>query len=210
MLGLILKDLYNLKSYGKTICLSLAFFILIGTMSDDSAIFISGMCSMLFIMLSVYSFSYDSISKWDHYAQSLPISKQEIVLSKYLLAIILCVIGSAISLCIAIIVLKIKPIDGYGLTPQLITTGLLLCIVVCLLSILIPFIFKFGIEKARIIFISIFAAFAASIGVLQSTGIPKPSEDTLILLGKLFPFVTIAIFILSYFLSSHIYQNKEI
>ena len=97
MIGLLLKDFYILKQYLKTMLLMAAFFVLISTGLDNPAEFISGFIVLICVMMTITSFSYDALANWERYALSMPVTRKEIVGSKYLLSLILCLAGAAVS-----------------------------------------------------------------------------------------------------------------
>ena len=92
MKGLILKDLLLIKGNARYILIFLVIFGLIALEGNDVLYFIPAFISMMMFMTT---FSYDEYNKWDAYAITLPIKKENIVLSKY--------VGSTILLGIALI-----------------------------------------------------------------------------------------------------------
>lgn len=210
MFGLILKDFYTLRSLGKQLFFVLGFFLILCLTMDNSPVFIGGMYSIMFMMMPTYTFSFDKLAKWEHYAQSLPVTKKEIVGSKYLLSFILNTVGIAASFLLCTIILYFKPMSNFALKEQLISSGLLWIIMLFFSSLILPFIFKFGVEKARITLVAIFAVPSASIIVLDKVGFSMPSLHTLQFLGMLAPLLILFCFILSYSISVKIYSNKEL
>jgi hypothetical protein len=92
MKGLILKDLMNLKKQMRiyaVFMLFYAFFALYG----KNASFMVGIIIIFCVMLPVAAFSYDERVKWDRYALSMPVSRLDIVLSKYLLTLMFVLAG---------------------------------------------------------------------------------------------------------------------
>ena len=162
------------------------------------------------MMITITSFSYDALAKWDRYALSLPVRKKDIVASKYLLSIILCLLAAIISFLIATVILKVAPVEDFGMSEQLYATGLIICAAFFFSGILLPLTFQFGVEKSRIFLLAIFAAPTAAVIALDKAGIPMPTESSLILFAKFIPFVMIIFYILSYLLSVRIYTSKEI
>ena len=67
------------------------------------------------MMMSIYSFSYDSLAKWDRFGLSLPVTRKEVVASKYILSLLFCLIGTALSFLLSSIVLYFKPVKDFGL-----------------------------------------------------------------------------------------------
>jgi len=210
MIGLLLKDFYTLRQYGKTMLVMLLMFAVISAGLDNPATFFEGFFILMALTITITSFSYDTLAKWDRYALSLPITRKELVAEKYLLSIILCLGSAVISFVTAFVILKFIPVEGFGLKEQLLTTVGIVCAAFFFIGILLPLTFKFGVEKSRIFMIAVFAMPTAAIIALSKLGIPMPSESSLLTFIKLLPAVTIALYILSYLLSVKIYTRKEI
>ena len=114
--GLMTKDLLQLRSYRK----SLIIFIIIYFLVAISQSSINGISTMLVIMLtlglgmfSMATFNYDEVSKTDKYILTLPLTRKEVVLSKYIFCIcstlIGCIIGMVLSFIITFIFTKSIP-----------------------------------------------------------------------------------------------------
>ena len=145
MKGLILKDLLLIKGNARYILIFLVIFGLIALEGNDVLYFIPAFISMMMFMTT---FSYDEYNKWDAYAITLPIKKENIVLSKY--------VGSTILLGIALILTFIISLVVGLVTEQLDMqkniTLLLGCggAVLLVEAIMYPLLIKFGVEKGRI------------------------------------------------------------
>jgi ABC-2 type transport system permease protein len=211
MIGLLLKDLYILRQYLKTMLIMAAFFALISAGLDNPAAFFSGVIVLLCVMMTITSFSYDALANWERYALSMPVTRKEVVASKYLLALILCLAGAVISFPVSLAVLKITgPVEGFGMSEHLYSTVALICIAYVFVAVLLPLIFKFGVEKCRIFMIAVFAAPTAAVIALSKAGIPMPSEDSLKTFIQLLPVLVILLNLASYFISVRIFKRKEI
>ena len=210
MIGLLLKDFYTLRQYGKTMLFMLVFFAVISAGLDNPAIFFEGMFILMSMMITITSFSYDALAKWDRYALSLPVTRKEIVTGKYLLSILLCLIAAVLSFLISLVVLKVSPVEGFGIAEHLYATGAIICAAFFFSGILLPLTFQFGVEKSRIFLLAIFAAPSAAVIALDKIGIQMPTEASLLAFAKLLPFLIIIFYLLSYLLSVRIYFSKEI
>ena len=210
MIGLLLKDFYTLRQYGKTMLFMLVLFAVISAGLDNPATFFEGFIILMSMMMTITSFSYDALAKWDRYALSLPVTRKEIVASKYLLSVILCLFAAILSFLISMVVLKISPVEGFGMAEHLFATGAIICAAFFFAGILLPLTFKFGVEKSRIFLLAIFAAPTAAVIALDKIGIQMPTEASLNAFAKLLPFLIIIFYLLSYLLSVRIYSAKEI
>ena len=100
--GLVIKDLLQLKSYKKTLIIYILIFC-ISSLSLEN-----GIENMLVVMLtlglgmfSIASFNYDEFNKVDRYILTLPVTKKEVVLSKYILVIVSTIVGSLIGIILS-------------------------------------------------------------------------------------------------------------
>jgi ABC-type transport system involved in multi-copper enzyme maturation permease subunit len=209
MIGLLLKDIYTMRQYVKTLLFMLVFFAVISAGLDNPATFFEGFIILMSMMLTISSFSYDDLAKWDRYALTLPVSRKEIVAAKYLLSIVLCVAATVISFLIAAIVLAVKPVEGFGTTEQLYATAAIISIAFFFTGVLLPLTFKFGVEKSRLLMFVIFAAPSAAVIALNKLGISMPTEASLMSFLKLLPLIVILLYYLSYRLSVRIFSKKE-
>jgi len=211
MIGLLLKDFYILKQYLKTMLLMAAFFVLISTGLDNPAEFISGFIVLICVMMTITSFSYDALANWERYALSMPVTRKEIVGSKYLLSLILCLAGAAVSFPVSLAVLKMTgPVEGFGMSEYLYSSVALISIAYLYIAVLLPLIFKFGVEKCRLIMIAVFAAPTAALIALSKAGVSMPSEASLKAFIQLLPALVILLNLVSYFISVRIFSAREI
>lgn len=213
MKGLILKDLLNLRKNLKTTIIICLFYTFI--FSTLNPAFLSSMITILFAMQILTTFSYDDYSKWNVYALSLPISKKQLVLSKYVLNFSFVIGGGIFSFILASLISLFK---GSLLTNDLLastigSTGIMLLMTL----ILIPLIFKYGVERSRIMLLGIFAIptiLILIIGkILSLTGISFPSDEQLNAMLPAIAVISIIVLILgtymSYLTSVKIITKKE-
>lgn len=202
MMGLILKDLYNLKKQSKFYFILLVFYFLIGMANNSISMFGTMLC-VLAAMLPVTAMAYDEKNNWDRYALTMPLSRKDMVLSRYILGLIFSFIAFMISIASSFFLIKDSFVES-------ITMNLgALSFVWILMSIIFPIIFKFGIEKGRILLMMILFAPSMIVLFLSNYGIQLPDEETIKPYLYYLPIVIIIIFILSLFISISIYNKKE-
>lgn len=208
MKGLILKDFYNLRKYGKTVLLISAFYVMLTFMMDNSNLF-AGMIVLMFAITSVTSFAYDRQSGWDVYVQTLPVAAKDVVLSKYLLSFLLGLIGGLLALLMGWLNGLIKNIPNF--TEMLVTAYALFAIGMIFISILLPLVYKFGVERSRVIILAIIAIPTAAFLVMaQTDNAVLPNEQTIRQALLLSPVVIVVCGIVSFMISHGIYRRKEV
>ena len=210
MMGLFIKDLYNIRKYVKQIGLSLIFFVIFA-INLKSPAYLVGMIVMMSSMLVITSMSYDESAKWDKYALTMPLLRKDIVLSKYLFLVFTVIAGTVLSGIAAVILSVIMKIQNS--VDNLLACGIIAMIALFMFSILMPILFKYGVEKARIIMFAVFAVpFLVVVGLLkllEILNIPKPGMEQIKMLGFASPVIVLITVFISYNLSVQIYNKKE-
>ena len=209
MKGLILKDLLNIKKSSKTFLFVIAFYIIFSVSFNNSS-FLSGIIIMLFSLMTISSFSYDNIAKWDRYALSLPISKKDMVLSKYILSIIMIAVGAVLSIVLTFAIILYKNSNTSVIQEQFITSYSVFFIAVILISVLLPLIYKFGVEKSRLLLFSVIIIPAIIIVALSKLGVRLPSQNALELVLKISPIIIAIVFYVSFLISYKIYKSTDV
>lgn len=154
MKSLILKDLYNIGHNAKSmifILLVLAF-ALIPSSGVEGYIIMSGiLCSMMIIT----TFSFDDQSKWLKYAMVMPVTKKDIVITKFIVLLIFSAIGAVTGLIIGAIggtIMHKGIFSSINNMLSLLFTGAVSLVISEITgSMSIPLLFKFGAEKARML-----------------------------------------------------------
>ena len=222
MKGLIIKDLLNLSSYKTTLFLILIFCSMgmIGTDAVNAApIFITVMIGM--IVLS--TFNYDEASHAEKYILALPLTRKEIVMSKYVLAIVANILGSIVGILLTIIIVNImnviRPDDLIRLNYEsLLVTAIGGIFGVALIqAIQIPSVYCFGAEKGRIqMFLLIFLLVLMIVGVgflITKIGFDINIKEINSFMNRfgipILILVSVVLYYISYKISYKIFKKKE-
>ncbi|HBG4019799.1 TPA: ABC-2 transporter permease [Clostridioides difficile] len=212
MKGLILKDLLNLKGNIKFILLFIIMFGFMSSLGNGNVNNFIGVIIVLCTTMIVSTFSYDDLNKWDSYVLTMPINRNDIVLSKYLTMLIFSFIGVLVSLIVSVTIGYFK--NTLILNETLLINALILSISVCFGSLILPLIYKFGTERARLLMILCFLVPTLALlvfkSILENISSPISIEIILNTLVYSLPFVAILLFVISYFISSKIYSKKEV
>lgn len=219
--GLITKDLLQLKSYRKTLLVFMIIFICVSFAQTN----MDGIGSMLVIMttfglgmFSLATFSYDEVAKADKYILTLPLTKKEVVLSKYILVISSTIIGAVLGTVISIIVISIvnKQLPDIMELLSLTLGGILGIGIIEMIQI--PCIYKYGAEKGRMyLFIISMILVWGAIGIaflMKKSNIEIPTNNILELLEQyilvILPIAIAIMYYISYKISYKIYSKKEL
>ena len=209
MLGLIKKDLLVMKNnlkYFLLMILVFAFFSRESNIIYFIPIFIS-------IMIFITTFSYDDYNKWNTYAITLPLSREKIVLAKYMTSLLLMVGTVLITFLLSFVIGTVNHSFDFDEVFPMLFGGLFA--LVLLQSFMYPLIYQFGTEKGRIgLFVGVFAV-SGLVGYLVNhvkidttafTGFIQFFNQYGILLLSI---VMVILFVGSYFVSKRIYLKKE-
>ena len=169
------------------------------------------MVILLRIMMPISSMSYDEAGQWYRYAFSLPIPRRTLVLSKYVLGFLVSLGGLVVSAIGNIIILALT--NGENALESWLTIIGFLELGVIFLSIIIPILFKYGVEKGRLFIVVIAVIPSLLVALLGSTlktsGTLMPSAELLQAILYSSPLFTLAIFLISFRISVGICRKKE-
>ncbi len=219
--GLITKDLLQLKTYKRTLIIFIFVFLITGMEQETTEGIVTTITIMLtlaFGLVSIATFSYDEMAKADRYILTLPLTRKEIVLSKYILVILLTVIGAMLGTLASGII-------SYAMTKEipnfedLIGCALGGIIGIALVEgIQIPCIYKFGAEKGRMQIFIVIAIMAFILGGIffigEKSNISLPTSNILNVVSNFLPVILILMPVIIYFISFkiayRIYIKKEL
>lgn len=157
MKALLLKDWYVLTHQLKLVLAALVMFALVPMLSSTA-------CSVIFvILLPVSALSYDEHSHWDQLAAGMPYTVPQLVVSKYLFGYL----GAA---CIAVLSLLSHVLFSAndGALPVLLC---LLLLGLLMLALVLPVLFRFGVERGRLVYVLVVALSTAAASILPSQSV---------------------------------------
>lgn len=180
MKGLIRKDLYMMKTYFRISWVIVLIFLVVGAVNEKASFYYIYSCMMGGI-LPISLLSYDEKERWMDYADTLPVSTNTIVRSKYLLGLIFSVAVSVLATISYAIGCKVSRGGDLSGVPGMAVT--FFCISLLPAILLMPVIFKFGVEKGRVLYYILFGMlffFAALTGFSDQFSAPALSLHPLI------------------------------
>ena len=209
MIGLIYKDLMVMR---KTLVLYMVIFVVYGYMGiayDQGGLLIA-MVLVMSSILPVSSIAYDERCKWDKIANTAPLSRKEIVMAKYLFAILLTVFSVAVCFVIYLFDSRMPMTEKLIMCYMLTMGGMLYQ------ALLLPVNIKFGAEKGRNIMLAIMFVPVLLVVAVSNTGLVDLSTVVLFLENNehLIPYIVTAtvavVYAASVTLSVKIYENKDL
>lgn len=211
MKGLILKDLYSMRSYQKILLLLAVIVIGMCTIGNFSTVYIPNMFMVYLLMMSVTIFSSDEACNFDRAAISMPLSRKQIVTARYLTLLILLALIAVLGFALTAAISLVKGTTGW-LAETGAGLGLLLLIILFVTSLIFPLSYKVGTEKARYVMVLIFIApyllVFSLLPHLQNWVITLSAGAQGLLVAAAALFI-VGMFVGSYFLSQKIYAKRE-
>jgi hypothetical protein len=202
MIGLILKDFMNLKKQFKVLGLIILFYFIFSKATNNNSMF-GTMVTLVFAMLPITALSFDEKANWDKYGLTMPVSRSEVVISKYILGIIA-------SLSAGILNFVAQLLLGTEINADsLMMISIIFGVSILFFSLLLPIIFQFGVEKGRLLMFIVLALPTLIILLFKDHFDITLTQDLLNKAMYALPLLAIAILILSMLLSILIYKNKE-
>lgn len=206
MKGLLLKDFYMTVKYCKMIFLLDFIFIAASFFSWRNITFL--LFPVVFSgTISITLLSLDERCKWTSYSGALPFSSAQIVSAKYLFGLI---IQTAISLVIFLALLvRIGFLGGAEMNignAAVLVAGMFVISLVAP-ALCLPFCFRFGTEKGRIVYYVVAGAFVA-LGTQFVSAVTI--GDKLYEYGAIIAGVLVVLYALSWIVSIPLYKRREI
>ena len=223
MKGIITKDLLGLKQVGLTMGLLMLFYLFLGFMSGNDSgggmSYFSIMALVINVMVPLSCAGYDEQCDWDSFGASLPVSKNKIVICRYIVNLMVMCFTTFV-----VFVANMLFAAFGGSTAGVLSYVIPVIVSVYYIAIMTPIIYKFGVQKSRFIVIAIMivpSMLIAGLGVFMANHAEGESSmflDSIDAISSV-PVIPVAIgatviaavvYALSMLLSMRIYCKKEL
>lgn len=205
MKGLLLKDAYMTVKLCKAFILMDIVFIAVSFWGDGNMFFIVYPC-IISGMLPMTLISYDRQQRWDVYAGTLPYTRAQLVSAKYLIG--LC--GNVITLSLITVALALKMPAGGKFTEYAAVMITLLSMSLIAPALLFPPVFKFGVEKGRILYYIVIGVACGCSTALINMDISFVAKLNDFLVCIIFLAFAVLLYLVSWFLSIRFYGKREL
>lgn len=209
MIGLMRKDLFVADKSGRLLLLCALVFSVAPGMGN----FGSTYAVMLALMMPLTSIAYDERCKWDKYAAMLPYTPGQIVWSKYLLAYFYTALGGGIIVLGTF--LRGITTGSADWRETLEMTVLLGVIMLFIMAIGLPVVYRFGSEKGRLaMFVVMGVGIGAAFGIISVfkknlPELPKLPSLPLPVVAALIAALVVAATYASFRTSVHFYKKRQ-
>ena len=205
MIGLLRKDLYMTWAYCRSFVVILGVFLGVGLVNGENSFFVI-YPMIIGMMLPVSILSYDERFKWHIACDALPCSRAQAVSSKYILTLLL--VGLIFALTMLIQGIRLNRAGDLAQLWEL--PGMLLPVGLVGPAVLLPVIFRLGVEKGRIFYYVLVGLVAASAVIFSSGQLPEIPTAQVQLPGLALVLGSLVLFALSWGLSVVLYQRREL
>lgn len=205
MIGLLMKDILNLRKQGKVLGLLFVFYLVMALSSDNPYMFLS-IVSLLMVMLTMTSMAYDERSHWERYALTMPVSRKTLVLSKYLLGFLLMLAAGLLNILFLLIVSK------ETIAESVVYTLGVMGIALFFMSLILPILFRYGVEKGRLLMMAVLftPTLLVVLGARMGLTIPEVPQVKPIMVGMFLALLVLLVALSSILLSVKIFENKAL
>ena len=208
MKGVLLKDLYIDKS-GIVIALVCLFVLAFGfsfLLDVSSVLMLAPAISTIAVYNSITS---DASSKWNKNVITMPVSRDQIIGTKYILYILL----SAAGIIVVLAALGILSLLGAAVTVYALLFNTSIGVSAALLAggISLPCVYFFDPEKSQIVFLISFIASSWIITALVLLiNLFMPVKDNTLLAFYIVLAISFAWFVVSYKIAAVVYRKRDI
>lgn len=207
MKGLLIKDFYQMCKHCRAYLVIVLVFAVLSAL-EDSSLFIALYAPLFCGMIPVMLLSYDERSGWTEYSGTLPITRVQLVSAKY-------IIGLAVELVVLLIcaIAQFVRFRRYGALdglPFSVVMGMIVLMSSFSTGISLPFMYKFGVEKGRLVYYFVVCA-----GCAASFALSDLAENNVVLIavvGDVFALCCVVgavFYALSWWLSVVWYKKRE-
>lgn len=208
MRGLLLKDFYLTMKYCRAYLFIIVAFV-IGSLASFETLFYIYYPCILAGMIPVTLLGYDERSKWQVYSGVLPVTKAQVVSSKYIIGLL--AEGFVLLLAALSRIISMKITGEFQWTQFAVLMTSLFAVACFSSSVCLPFMFKLGVEKGRMAYYIMIGAVCA-LSFIVSDVYKKDLIYTasLAIVLPVIIIISIFVFALSWYLSAVFYKGREI
>lgn len=211
MTGLLYKEFYTLRRYMTSYASAFLIFVVLSVIMK-SGFYLQSMLTMSIGMVTLTGMSYDKMYGWDKMVLTTSLKRSQIVLSKYIANAITGIVSLNLSTVLSILISKILKIEDEPAEMMLITGVILFAILMIIYSVLLPLIYKFGVERTRIYMAGVVALLLLGFVTFEDhipVSVLGFIEEHVIFTGVLLIGLAAVCYIVSYCISVRIYEKQE-
>lgn len=206
MRGLFRKDLCLMLQRSRAMLVMVGVGLIMGFSTDGT--FVVGYLTMIGAILGVGTISYDEFDNGYPFLLTLPVTRRDYVLEKYLFCLASCLVGWVVAVAVYAVcgIVKGEGLEGVAQSLAFLPVAALLT------AVMLPAQLKYGAEKSRMVLLAVSGG-AIGLGYLVMKLLPEAGEmagqvsDTAF--GIVFVPVSLAALLLSIKISIGIMEKKQ-
>ena len=218
MTGLILKDLLILRKTLRSYLFMLIVYAGIAFTGVWSADIVGVLLVVMVVMLPMNVFAYDKQAKWDTYGLALPVGRTKTVAARYLCVLLLCLLSVGLTAILGAALYAAGRVEEP--VEFLVTCSVMGLMSVLVNAIMLPFLYKFGPERARMMFFGIMGGIVLLVVAalfplgglewLKSLELAEPTPAQAAAIPAIAAVAGLALLAVSFLLSRHFYGAKDV
>ena len=218
MSGLIWKDLLILRKSLRSYLLVAVVYAAIAFSGVWSADIVGVLMVVVVMILPMNVFAYDKQCKWDTYCLALPVGRTKTVAARYLCVLLMCLFGIALTAAAGAALYAAGRLEEP--VEFLASCSVMGLMAVLVNAIMLPFLYKFGPERARMMFLGVMGGIILAVMAvllplgglewLKSLELSEPTLGQITILPFLAGAAGLVMLALSFLLSRHFYGQKDI
>nr|WP_325219756.1 ABC-2 transporter permease [uncultured Oscillibacter sp.] len=218
MTGLILKDLLILRKTLRSYLFMLIVYVGIAFTGVWSADIVGVLLVVMVVMLPMNVFAYDKQAKWDTYGLALPVGRTKTVAARYLCVLLLCLLSVGLTAILGVMLYAAGRVEEP--VEFLVSCSVMGLMSVLVNAIMLPFLYKFGPERARMMFFGIMGGIVLLVVAalfplgglewLKSLELAEPTPAQAAAIPAVAAVAGLALLAVSFLLSRHFYGSKDV
>lgn len=218
MTGLILKDLLILRKTLRSYLFMLIVYVGIAFTGVWSADIVGVLLVVMVVMLPMNVFAYDKQAKWDTYGLALPVGRTKTVAARYLCVLLLCLLSVGLTAILGVMLYAAGRVEEP--VEFLVSCSVMGLMSVLVNAIMLPFLYKFGPERARMMFFGIMGGIVLLVVAalfplgglewLKSLELAEPTPAQAAASPAVAAVAGLALLAVSFLLSRHFYGAKDV
>lgn len=218
MTGLILKDVLILRKTLRSYLFMMIVYAAIAFTGVWTADIVGVLMVVTVTLLPMNVFAYDKQCQWDTYGLALPVGRTRTVAARYLCVLLLCVCSVALTALLGAALYAAGRVEEP--VEFMVTCSVMGLMSVLVNAIMLPFLYKFGPERARMMFFGIMGGIVLLIAAvlfplgglewLKSLELTEPTLGQAAIVPAAAALAGLALLAVSFLLSRHFYGSKDV
>lgn len=218
MTGLILKDFLILRKTLRSYLFMMIIYAAIAFTGVWTADIVGVLMVVMVTLLPMNVFAYDKQCQWDTYGLSLPVGRTKTVAARYLCVLLLCLFSVALTAVLGVALYAAGRVEEP--VEFMVTCSVMGLMSVLVNAIMLPFLYKFGPERARMMFFGIMGGVVLLIAAilfplgglnwLKSLDLTEPTFGQATIVPAVAALAGLILLALSFLLSRHFYGSKDV